>query len=189
MWIYHWKGWKIDGQLPEDISKYVIAGAPHTSNWDFVFFAGATHEMGVQPSFMGKHTLFQGFMRNFMYDMGGISVDRTQPTDVVDQVAEEFALRDALALVIAAEGTRSTDGSWKSGFYRIAQAAGVHIVPAYADNERMMVGFGPPFMPSGNYGEDLLRIAQFLRSKIPDYERFEVLEKQARRLIAEGADG
>ncbi|MFN2099048.1 lysophospholipid acyltransferase family protein [Altererythrobacter sp. MF3-039] len=183
--IYHWKGWKIDGHLPADLKKYVIAGAPHTSNWDFVFFTGATHEQGVLPNFMGKHTLFQGMMRNFMFDMGGISVDRTQPTDVVDQVAAEFARRDELALVIAAEGTRSTDGSWKSGFYRIAMAAGVPIVPAYADNDRMVVGFGPPLWPSGNYGEDLLKLANWFRSKLPDYERYKVLEAQAKRLIEE----
>ena len=187
--IYHWNGWKIDGHLPRDIRKFVIAGAPHTSNWDFVFFTGATHQEGVQPSFMGKHTLFQGFMKNFMYDMGGISVDRTQPTDVVDQVAAEFARRDELALVIAAEGTRTTDGTWKSGFYRIAQAAGVPIVPAYADNDKMVVGFGPPMLPSGNYGEDLLKIANWFRSKSPEYERFKVFEAQARKLVEESGNG
>lgn len=183
--IYHGKGWKLDGHLPRDLTKYVIAGAPHTSNWDFVFFTGATHEQGVQPNFMGKHTLFQGFMRNFMFDMGGISVDRTKPTDVVDQVAAEFARRDELALVIAVEGTRGSDGTWKSGFYRIAMAAGVPIVPAYADNDRNVVGFGPPLWPTGNYGEDLLKLAGWFRSKLPDYERFKVLEAQARGLIAQ----
>ncbi|ALE17589.1 Acyltransferase family protein [Altererythrobacter epoxidivorans] len=188
IWIYHFKGWTLDGHLPRDIRKFVIAGAPHTSNWDFVFFTGATHEEGVQPNFMGKHTLFTGMMRNFMFDMGGIPIDRTKRANATQQVAEEFARRDELALVIAAEGTRSTDGSWKSGFYHIAQAAGVPIVPAYADNSRHIVGFGPPIWPSGNYGEDLLKLADWFRSKMPDYPRFDVLEAQARRLISEGRE-
>ena len=184
LFIYHLKGWKIDGGLPKNLKKYVIAGAPHTSNWDFVFFTGATQEEGVKPNFMGKHTLFQGIMKNFMLDMGGIPVDRRKSANATEQVAEEFARRDELALVIACEGTRKTDGKWKSGFYHIARAANVPIVPAFADNTRMVLSFGPPLVPTGNYGEDLLKIAEWFRSKLPDYERFKVLEQQARDIIA-----
>lgn len=182
MLLYRWKGWRIDGHLPK-LSKFVIAGAPHTSNWDFVFFIGATAEEGVEPNFMGKHTLFNGIMRNFMFDMGGIPIDRTKRANYVDQVAVEFARRDHLALVIAAEGSRTTDGSWKSGFYHIAQAANVPIVPAWVCNDRNVLGFGEPVWPSGDYGRDLLEIARFLRSKLPDNERFKVLEAQALRII------
>ena len=183
LYLYRWKGWKIDGHLPANLKKYVIAGAPHTSNWDFVFFAGATHEEQVQPNFMGKHTLFQGIMRNFMLDMGGIPIDRGKASNTVEQMKAEFERRSELALVIAAEGTRKSDGKWKSGFYNIARAAGVPIVPAYADNENMIIGFGPPMIPTGNYGEDLLRIAQWFRSKLPDLDRYKVLEAQAIAII------
>ena len=184
LFLYKWKGWKIEGHLPKNLKKYVIAGAPHTSNWDFVFFAGATKHEQVQPNFMGKHTLFQGMMKNFMLDMGGIPVDRTKRANTVEQMKAEFERRKELALVIAAEGTRKTDGKWRSGFYNIAKAAGVPIVPAYADNERMIIGFGEPLFPSGNYGEDLLKLAQWFRSKLPDYERYKVLEQQAKDIIA-----
>ncbi|MDN3646662.1 1-acyl-sn-glycerol-3-phosphate acyltransferase [Pontixanthobacter aestiaquae] len=183
IWIYNLKGWKIDGGLPKDLDKYVIAGAPHTSNWDFVFFAGATEVEGVRPNFMGKHTLFKGIMRNFMFDMGGIPIDRTKRMNVVEQVAEEYAKRDELALVIAVEGSRTTDGSWKSGFYNIAMAAKVPIVAAWVCNERNVLGFSDPFWPTGNYGEDLAKIAAFMRSKLPDFERYKVLEAQAKKLI------
>jgi 1-acyl-sn-glycerol-3-phosphate acyltransferase len=182
--IWYFRGWQIDSPLPKHLKKYVLAGAPHTSNWDFVFFTGATHEEGIRPNFMGKHTLFQGLMKNFMLDMGGIPVDRRSRLNATEQVAAEFAARDELALVIACEGTRKTDGKWKSGFYHIARAANVPIVPAFADNVRKIISFGPPMLPSGNYGEDLLKIAEWFRSKLPDYERFKVLEQQARDIIA-----
>jgi len=182
--IYRWRGWTLDGHLP-DIPKFVIAGAPHTSNWDFVFFTGATAAEGIEPAFMGKHTLFKGVMRNFMLDMGGIPIDRTQRANVVEQVADEFARRDRLALVIAAEGTRSSMGEWKSGFYNIARAANVPIVPAWVCNTRRIVGFGPAIIPSANYGETLLEIARFMRGKLPEFERFKVLERQALQLIEE----
>lgn len=180
--VYRWKGWKLDGHLP-DLPKFVIAGAPHSSNWDFVFFIGATAEEGVQPNFMGKNTLFQWPMTRFMLDMGGIPVDRSKSANYVGQIAAEFAARDELALVIAAEGTRSSKGEWRSGFYHIAMAASVPIVPAWVCHERMILGFGPPIMPTGNYAADLARIAAYMRSKLPEYERFKVLEAQARRLM------
>lgn len=187
--IYRLQGWQIDTGLPKDLQKFVIAGAPHSSNWDFVFFTGATHEEGVEPNFMGKHTLFQGIMKNFMYDMGGVPIDRTKPANYVEQVAEEYARRDHLALVIAAEGTRSSNGEWRSGFYHIAQAAKVPIVVAWVSWESRRLGFSEPIWPSGNYPQDLAKIAAFLRSKRPDYERYKVLEAQAQRLIEEQDNG
>lgn len=180
--VYRWKGWKLEGTLPET-RKFVIAGAPHSSNWDFVFFTGATAEMGIRPNFMGKHTLFKWPLKRFMEDMGGIAVDRRSRANYVDQVAAEFARRDELALVIATEGTRSSDGTWKSGFYHIAQAAGVPFVPTWVCNATMRLGFGPAMWPSGNYAADLARIAEFMRSKLPDEPRFKVLEAQAKRLL------
>ncbi|MEM9312234.1 MAG: lysophospholipid acyltransferase family protein [Pseudomonadota bacterium] len=184
LFFYWLKGWRIVERFPKDVKKCVIAGAPHTSNWDFVFFAGATKQEKVQPNFMGKHTLFDGAMTNFMLDMGGIPVDRRKAGGTIEQMKAEFKRRTELALVIAAEGTRKTDGKWKSGFYNIAKAAGVPIVLAYADNDKRTIGFSPPMMPSGNYGEDLLKIAEWFRSKIPDYERYKVLEQQAKDIIA-----
>lgn len=182
--IWYARGWKIESPLPRHLKKFVIAGAPHTTNWDFVFFTGATHEEGIRPNFMGKHTLFQGVMRNFMLDMGGIPVDRTAKANATEQVAAEFARRDELALVIATEGTRKSDGKWRSGFYHIARAADVPIVLAFADNANRALSFSQPMIPTGNYGEDLLRIAEWFRSKLPDYERFKVLEQQACDIIA-----
>ncbi|ABC64443.1 1-acyl-sn-glycerol-3-phosphate acyltransferase [Erythrobacter litoralis] len=189
VWIYRWQGWRIDTGLPKDLQKYVIAGAPHTSNWDFVFFAGATEVEGVHPNFMGKHTLFQGWMKSFMYDMGGIPIDRTKRANYVEQIATEYARRDHLALVIAAEGSRTSDGSWKSGFYNIARAADVPIVAAWVDSDRKVLGFSDPIWPTQHYGETLARIADFMRSRRPDYERYKVLEAQARRLMAEEQAG
>lgn len=182
--IWNLKGWKVDGDVPRDIKKFVIAGAPHTSNWDIVFFVGATAEKGIQPNIIAKHTLFNWPIGRFMYDMGGIPIDRRKRANYVDQVAEAFAARDELQLVLAVEGTRTTDGSWKSGFYHMARAANVPIVPAWVCNARKVLGFGPPIYTTGNYGEDLLKIAQFMRSKIPDFERYKVLEQQALDIIA-----
>ena len=183
--LYRWKGWRIEGTHP-GVPKFVITGAPHTSNWDFVFFIGATHQLGIRPSFMGKHTLFKWPATRFMQDMGGVSVDRSKRgSNYVEQVADAFAAADELALVIAPEGSRGSDGTWRSGFWHIARAAGVPIVPAWVNNETMRGGVGEPIWPTDDLAADLARIAAFYRSKRPDCARFERLAEAAQRL---GAD-
>lgn len=181
VWLYRWKGWRIEGQRPE-ARKFVILGAPHTSNWDFIFFLGATNELGIRPSFMGKSSLFKWPMTQFMLDMGGISVDRSKRANYVEQVAQAFARADDLALVIAPEGSRTFKGEWKSGFYHIAMAAGVPIVPAWVNHETMRGGLGEPIVPSGDYRADLAKIAAFYREKRPDCDRFVALEKSVQTI-------
>ena len=186
--LYRWKAWKLveTSAVPR---KCVILGAPHTTNWDFVFFLGATHQLGIKPAYMGKLSLFKWPMRRFMLDMGGLPVDRSGKTQVVDQVAREFRNRDDLALVIAPEGTRSSGGQWRSGFYHIAVAAGVPIVPAWVDNGTMLGGVGPALTPTGNYAADLARLAAFYLERLPGHPRVLALVEQARALQADGQGG
>ena len=170
LWLYRMRGWRLRGEAPQ-VRKCVIAGAPHTSNWDFIFFLGATRAYGIHPSFMGKHSLFHWPLTRFMFDMGGIAVNRSSRANYVDQVAAEFARRDDLMLVIAPEGTRKPMPHWRSGFYHIAVAAGVPIVPAWVDHERMEGGLGPPIWPSGDYAADMERIAAFYADMMPGHPR------------------
>ena len=179
--LYRWKGWKIEGCRP-DCDKFIILGAPHTSNWDFVFFLGAANQLGIKPSFMGKTSLFKWPMTNFMLDMGGVPVDRTKRGKYVDQVAAAFEASDELALVIAPEGSRTFKGAWRTGFYHIAMAAGVPIVPAWVNNKTMRGGMGEAMMPTGDYRADLAHLAAFYREKRPDCDRFVALEKSAQTL-------
>ena len=183
--IWKWQGWTIHGHAP-DVPKAIVAGAPHSSNWDFVFFVGATHEEGMEPGFLGKQTLFRGIMRKFMFDMGGVPVDRSRRANLTEQVAEAFDRVERLHLVIAPEGSRTSDGTWRSGFYHMARAAGVPIIPVWVDNPNRRMGFGDPIDPQAPYSEVLLKIALFLRSHLPDFERYQVLERQALDLANEG---
>jgi 1-acyl-sn-glycerol-3-phosphate acyltransferase len=163
------------GQAPA-LRKFVVIGAPHTTNWDFVFFLGATHDLGIRASFLGKHTLFRWPLGRFMRDMGGIPVDRkARGGNYVEQVAEEFARRDQLALVIAPEGTRGPITKWRSGFYHIALEAGVPIVPAWVDYQRRTGGMGDPIMPTGDFARDMRTIAEFYRRVMPDHPKLKVL--------------
>ena len=179
--LYRLRGWQLTGVRPAP-RKFVLLGAPHTSNWDFVFFIGATHELGIRPSFMGKTSLFKWPATDFMLDMGGVPVDRSKRNNYVTQVADAFARADDLALVIAPEGSRTSDGRWRTGFYHIARAAGVPIVPAWVDNATMRGGIGEPLEPTGDMAADMAKLAEFYRSVRPDCPRFDVLAEQVREL-------
>src|SRR3546814_914899 len=74
-------GWTISGTLPPD-PKFVIMGASHTSNWDFLVFLGAVHSVGRKIHFIGKHSLFRWPMGGFMRALGGIPVDRRASRDL-----------------------------------------------------------------------------------------------------------
>lgn len=176
--LYQLRRWHIEGRPPLT-KKFILVGAPHTSNWDFAVFLGATHELGIRASYLGKHSLFRWPLRRFMVDMGGIPVDRSKRSNYVEQVVAEFARRDELALVIAPEGTRHSDGRWRSGFYHIAVGAGVPIVPAWIDRSKRRAGIGAPIMPTGDYRADLKRIADFYRAAQPDNPRFEEIDRDA----------
>lgn len=180
-WIYRLRGWKIEGRLPPGLKKLVLVGAPHTSNWDFPVFLGATEDIGIRPSYLGKHSLFRWPLKRFMLDMGGIPIDRTKRANYVEQVAAAFDQRDELALVIAPEGTRHSDGKWKSGFYHIAMAAKAPIVVAWIDRSRRQIGIGPLIQPSGDYRADLVTIANWYRSEWPEQPRFREIDRDVRR--------
>jgi 1-acyl-sn-glycerol-3-phosphate acyltransferase len=63
-------------------------------------------------------------------------------------------------LAIMPEGTRSQEGAaqWRSGFYYIAQGAGVPMVLEIFDYGRKIMHLGPTFWPSGDYEADLAQI-------------------------------
>lgn len=159
-------GWTISGSLPPD-RKFVIMGASHTSNWDFLVFLGAVHAIGRQIRFIGKHSLFKWPMGGFMRALGGVPVDRRAPQDLVSQIVAQFDANDDFILVIAPEGTRSATKKWKTGFYQIALKAGVPIVCAGPDYPSKRGVFGPVIHPTGDYEKDLKPAFAFFRTLVP----------------------
>lgn len=134
-------GWRVAGELP-NVGRCVAAVAPHSSNWDFVHAVAVVFALGLRVSFIGKHTLFRGPLAGFMHWLGGMPVDRTRHNGLVEDMVEAFSRHDSLWLGIAPEGTRSKVEGFKSGFYRIALAAGVPILPAvlnYRDRELVLL--------------------------------------------------
>ena len=140
-------GWRVEGAIP-DVPRLVAVFAPHSSNWDFVITISVMVALRLRANFVAKHTLFRGPLGAFIHWLGGIPVDRKRPEGFVDAMIGEFAKQEQLWLTLAPEGTRTPRGSYKSGFYRIAQQAGVPILPVFLNYKAKVLGFLPPVYPN-----------------------------------------
>lgn len=153
-------GWKIGGGIPR-VKKYVLIAAPHTSNWDFPFTIATAFALDVDIKWMGKQQLFDGPGGFLFRSLGGIPVDRSKNTNMVDRMVELFEENDELVLTVPAEGTRGKGSYWKSGFYHIARRAGVPIALGYLDFGRKQSGIGPLVYPTGDIVRDMDVIRAF----------------------------
>lgn len=153
-------GWSVAGELPAT-PKWVVVGAPHTSNWDFPLAMLAARAFRIRISWIGKAGLFRFPFGWFMRWLGGIPAERTGHDGLVSVMAAQFAEVDRLVLAIAPEGTRKAVPHWRSGFYRIARGSGVPIVPAVIDADRKEVRLGDPHLPTGDIRADMDRLRAF----------------------------
>ncbi len=155
-------GWKVVGELPANAAKSVLIAAPHTSNWDLPYTLMVCFALRLNVYWMGKSSLFKPPFRGLMMWLGGIAVDRSQSNNLVQDSSN--AIKQAsgpLQLIVPPEGTRSGTRYWKTGFYYIAEAAGVPILLAYLDYEKKTGGLGPVFQTTGDVEADMLTIKAF----------------------------
>jgi 1-acyl-sn-glycerol-3-phosphate acyltransferase len=153
-------GWHVDGKLP-DLPKFVLIGAPHTSNWDFMLFLGLIFYLRANVRFMGKAELFRWPVGWFFRYCGGIPVDRKKSTGLVDQMVKACNESEKFILTIAPEGTRHHVTEWKRGFYHIAKSAGIPIVMAKVDGKHKIVHLGQIFQPTEDMEADMKSIQGF----------------------------
>ena len=155
-------GWRVEGALPAHAAKSVLIAAPHTSNWDLPYTLMLAFVLRLRVYWMGKQSLFRAPFGGVMRWLGGIPVDRAQANNLVTSSAQ--AMRDAqgpMQLIVPPEGTRGKVRHWKTGFYFIAQQAGVPIVLAFVDYGRKVGGLGPVFEPTGDVEQDMRAIKAF----------------------------
>ncbi len=158
-------GWQVSFSIPQ-CDKYVLVGAPHTSNWDFPFGLLALWAVGLHFNWVGKHTLFRWPFGRLMRRLGGIPVDRRGSTGFVKKVIDIFNSRDRFVLAIAPEGTRSRTDYWKPGFYHIAVATGVPIALGFIDYPHKQIGVDCLVVPSGDMEADVQILSAYYQDKI-----------------------
>jgi len=158
-------GWKISGDVPRDIKKYIIIVAPHTSNWDFPIGVAVRSIMRFKSNFLGKKELFESKLGWLFRKLGGFPVDRSRSANMVDEVVKIIQREESFVVAIAPEGTRKRVEKWKTGFYHIASKAGIPIVMAAIDYPDKTVTFAKPFYPCGDLLKDAPAIQEFYKDK------------------------
>lgn len=158
-------GWRVEGKLP-DLPKFVLIGAPHTSNWDFLLFLGVVFHLKADVRYMGKAELFRSPFGWFFYWCGGIPVDRKKSSGLVEQMVEAYQHSDTFILTIAPEGTRHGVKEWKRGFYHIAKGAGVPIAMAKVDSKQKTMRVGDIFNPTDDIEADMKSIQERFKGMI-----------------------
>jgi 1-acyl-sn-glycerol-3-phosphate acyltransferase len=133
---------------------------PHTSNWDFPIGLLGKWAVGVHFRWLAKDSLFRGPMGAIMRYWGGVAVDRSAPQGAIVRLAQTMRASDGFWLAITPEGTRSYRPYWKSGFYRIALAAGVPVLLVSLDYRRKVLDVTRSLTLTGDEAADMAAIAQ-----------------------------
>lgn len=149
-------GWRMRGTLP-DVPRAIVVFAPHSSNWDGVWIYCAAIAMGVEVRILGKEALFRvpglgALLRRY----GGVpaAVDSDAGT-IADQWIEWLTRHPSAWIGMAPEGTRRRVPRWRIGFWKIARASGVPIIPLYLHYPERVIGVLPAFDTSDDMAADI----------------------------------
>src|SRR5690554_8088070 len=151
-------GWKIQGEFDPKIRKSIIIVVPHTSWHDFYIGLFVRGIKKVKIGFIAKKELFRWPFGWYFKWMGDVPLDRTPGQNKVEAIAEIFKNKEEFRLSLAPEGTRKKVQKWKTGFYYIAIAANVPIIPVAFDYSIKSVVIHDAFYPTGDIEKDTLKL-------------------------------
>lgn len=165
-------GWDTTVRFPTGIKKCVIIAGPHTHWTDFPVGLAYRSILRIESArFLGKKELFDGPFGFFFRWAGGIPVDRSGKQHLVDQVVDVLATKEEIMIALSPEGTRQKVDRLRTGFYYIAQKAGVPIVMVGFDFPRKRMVVSAPFYTSEHIAADFDHILRFfapLQGRMPD---------------------
>jgi 1-acyl-sn-glycerol-3-phosphate acyltransferase len=178
--LFKISGWKFENLAPKSIKKAVVIGAPHTSNWDFIWAMGAFYIMKIPVKFTIKKEWFVWPLSWFFKNAGGLPIARNKAehpnTSSTSQMVESIEKNDHIYIIVTPEGTRSKMEKWKTGFYRVALEAKVPILLGYIDYKNKKAGITETIVyPTGNMKEDFRKIMKYYKHANPKFpEKFSI---------------
>ena len=160
--LYRLMGWKteVTVELPR---KYIIALAPHTSNWDFIMGLLYSRAEGFRCEFMMKKEWFFWPLGPIFHSLGGIPVERSKHTSLTDQLAAIAQRSERFGLCITPEGTRKPTTEWKRGFYYIALKANLPILLFGLDYGQKRIVCTKTVTPDGDADAQMQEIKQYFK--------------------------
>ncbi len=173
--LFRLHGWRLVGELPKDLNQCVIIGAPHTSNWDFIYALAAFHQLSVPMHFTIKKEWLTFPLNHIFAPIGAIAIDRSvkargaKRQSALDGMVALFDEYPRLGVLVTPEGTRSPVKNWKMGFYHLAVRAKVPIVLGYLDYGKKEASVEHLFYPTGDIKVDMPKIRAFYSKVTPCY--------------------
>lgn len=160
--LFRWLGFREEVTIPLP-GKYILALAPHTSNWDFVLGRLYSNAVDLKCNFLMKKEWFFWPLGVVMRRMGGVPVYRSRQMGSTDLLAKKAIEADEFRLCITPEGTRKPNREWKRGFYYIALKANIPIVLYGLDYERRLIKCTKMVVPTGDIEKDMQEIKEYFR--------------------------
>jgi 1-acyl-sn-glycerol-3-phosphate acyltransferase len=157
-------GWQTVYTLPPG-PKSVLLVYPHTSNWDFALGVLYKTKYRLVLKWAGKDSLFRWPLRAIFVGIGGVPINRRQPSGMIGQLVAAFAGSASLCICITPEGTRGRIDHWKTGFYRLALAAGVPVGLGFIDYGGKRIGIERWVTLSGDEEADLQLLREYYADK------------------------
>ena len=157
-------GWQIktaDFQFPK---KAIVIAGPHTSNWDAYYAILVVLAYGIDIKIMIKHSLYFWPATYFWRAIGVFPVNRKEPIDLVDKLADMIADSKQILLALAPEGTRKFRPKWKTGFLRIAYKTQTPIFMATFDYTHKTLHIGKQLQLTNDIDFDLLQAQNYILS-------------------------
>lgn len=159
-WVLKIQKWKINGSIPEE-KRVVLVIGPHTSNWDFIIGVLVILSLDAKINWLGKHTIFKRGFKSLLTRLGGIPVNRQDPSDLFSRIKVITEKSNGYLIGMAPEGTRKKVLKLKSGFIRIAKQTNSKIMLAGIDFEKKIVNLDKFFTPTGDLNNDLLFVQDY----------------------------
>ncbi len=154
--LFKLSGWT-SGPAPKVTG--VAIGAPHTSNWDFLFGLGAAIIEDVKVYFSIKESWCRvPVIGSIIMWLGGIPIDRSVPGQGQSEQIAKFVEKmkgQWIYFAFTPEGTRGKVEKWKTGFYHVAQDCQLPLHLAKLDYLNKNAGIFHSFHVSGNKEEDI----------------------------------
>jgi 1-acyl-sn-glycerol-3-phosphate acyltransferase len=163
--------WKVVGDFPKKLNKFVIIAGPHTHWLDFPLSISIKYAESLPVNYIAKASLFKPPFGFIFRALGGAPVERNTKSNKVQSIVTIFNSRDKFILAMAPEGTREKVTTWKTGFYYIAKGANVPIVMVAFDYENKEVKISEPYSITNNITEDFNFFYKFYEGivgKIPE---------------------
>jgi len=180
--IFKMLGWKVNYSYPPEAKRCVLIAAPHTTNWDGFYLRLGMWLLDIPMKFTIKDDWTKFPLGGLVKALGGMGIDRSgnskQKVSYVDQMVKLIQDNESIAMVVAAEGTRSLRKRWKMGFYHTAMKAEVPLCFGYLDYDKKEAGIGGMLVPTGDIEADMKVINNFykdIKGKYP--EKFSLDER------------